>query len=120
MKFAPLVTAVAFTLLAGAAVADQRTTVNANGVFQSQTGQRNEQFMNLGSINSNNNRVSTNVNATDVRQTQTGRLNDQLMQIGSVNTSTSRPIHTDVTVRDVTQQQSGNRNYQRMRIGVVY
>ena len=120
MKLVPLIAAAAFTMVAGTAAAEQKGAGNLNGVFQSQSGNRNLQVMDIASIDSATRRVSTNVTGGGINQMQTGELNRQRMQIGSVVAGGVRSISTDIRVRDVLQAQTGLRNDQLMRIGVVH
>lgn len=115
--------ALALTVAASGAYADQRTNVVVNGVFQGQVGSLNAQRMDVGSINSSNTNVITRVSANQLGQLQGGVRNVQTMQVGSVLPSAPNgtALRTDVTVTGaVLQVQGGNDNFQRARIGVIH
>ncbi|MEO7402486.1 MAG: hypothetical protein ABIU95_02315 [Burkholderiales bacterium] len=113
--------AIALTIAAGGAFADQKTNVVVNGVFQGQVGAANSQTMSVGSISSGNTTVSTKVNANQLWQLQGGNNNRQIMQVGSVLATRATALHTDVTVTGaVLQVQGGSNNFQRARIGVIH
>lgn len=115
--------AIALTVAAAGASAEQRTEITVNGVFQGQVGTVNTQRMDVGSINSSNTNVVTRVNANGLAQLQGGTRNLQVMQVGSVLPSapTGTALRTNVAVTGtVLQFQAGSDNSQRARIGVIH
>ena len=119
-----ILSAIALTVVASGAFAQQVTNAMVNGVFvQGQFGTGNDQRANLASINSANTNVVTRVTANNVVQLQGGSANQQVLQMGAVVPSApvGVPLRTNVTVTGtVAQLQGGSSNTQLARIGVIH
>ena len=116
--------AIALSVAASGAFAQQVTNATINGVFlQGQFGPGNDQRANIASINSGNGNVVTRVVANNVVQLQGGTGNQQLLQMGAVvpTAPLGVPLRTNVTVTGtVAQLQGGSANVQLARIGVIH
>jgi hypothetical protein len=116
--------AIALTVAASGAFAQQVTNATVNGVFvQGQFGTGNDQRAVVASIDSGNANVVTRVIANNVVQLQGGSGNRQLLQMGAVVPSAPLgvPLRTNVTVTGtVAQLQAGSANTQLARIGVIH
>jgi hypothetical protein len=108
----------AIALAAGAAMADT-SVVNMDSVSQSQSGSRNTQKLELGTVDGGLFSGGTaRVTARNIRQTQSGTGNTQEMILGKIDKDVKQHS-TTVTATNVSQLQSGNSNTQRIKVGVI-
>lgn len=118
MKSFKSVLFVASLLAAGAAMADS-SIVNMDSVSQSQSGTRNTQKLELGTVDGGVLSGGTaRVTARNLRQSQTGTGNTQEMILGKINKDVKQHS-TTVTANSVSQTQSGTNNTQRIKVGVI-
>ena len=118
MKSFKSVLVLASFLAAGAALADS-SVVNMDGVSQSQSGSRNTQKLELGTVNGGVLSGGTaRVTASNIRQTQSGTSNTQEMILGKIDKDVKQHS-TTVTARNVSQLQSGTSNKQSIKVGVI-
>ena len=118
MKSFKTVLAAALVLVAGAALADT-SVVNMENINQNQSGSRNKQTLELGTVNGGFISGGTaRVNATNITQSQTGTANEQEMTLGKIDKDVGNHF-TQVTANRVSQIQSGNDNKQKMKVGVI-
>lgn len=118
MKSFKTVLAAALVLVAGAALADT-SVVNMDSVNQNQSGSRNKQTLELGTVNGGIISGGTaRVNVRNITQSQSGSNNTQEMTLGKIDKDVGNHL-TQVTASRVSQTQSGSNNQQKMKVGVV-
>ena len=113
-----LVLVAASVLAAGAALADT-SVVNMDNINQSQTGNRNTQDLEMGTVNGSAiSGGNARVTATNITQSQSGNGNEQSMVLGKIDKDFGNHT-TIVTANRVSQFQSGNSNKQHLKVGVI-
>jgi len=118
MKSIKSVLLASLVLAAGAAMADT-SVVNMDNVNQTQSGTRNKQNLELGTVNGGLFSGGTaRVSATNITQSQTGTGNTQDLVLGKIDKDVGTHS-TQVTANRVSQIQSGTNNTQRMKVGVI-
>jgi hypothetical protein len=118
MKAIKTLLCIASLAAAGTAFADS-AVVNLNNASQSQSGSRNKQLMELGTVDGGAFSGGTaRVTASNLRQTQSGSRNTQKMILGKIDKDFGNHS-TNVVARNVSQSQSGSRNEQTIKVGVV-
>lgn len=110
--------AAAALIAAGAAFADS-SVVNMDNIRQNQSGTRNKQSLELGTVNGGLFSGGTaRVTASNISQSQSGTGNTQEAVLGKIDKDVGNHSVT-VTARNVSQVQSGTNNAQKMKVGVV-
>jgi hypothetical protein len=110
---------IASLLAAGAAMADT-SVVNMDNVRQNQSGSRNTQKLELGTVDGGVLSGGTaRVNVKNISQSQSGTSNTQEMIMGKIDKDVKQHT-TTVTASNVSQVQSGgSNNTQRIKVGVI-